>query len=84
MLVEVMQVKQLDVQGVQTEETETYPEGQVVRQVLLGLREYDEMQEMQKVSLVQLWHWFRQLKQVLLLPKKVFGHVETQVEPERK
>jgi hypothetical protein len=54
LLVEVMQVKQLAVQALQTDETETYPEGQVVRHVLLGFREYDEMQERQKVSLVQL------------------------------
>lgn len=33
------QVAQFDVQTTQIEETEEYPSGQVVKQVLLGLRE---------------------------------------------
>ena len=39
MLVVVTQAKQFAVHSVQTEETETYPDGQVVWQVLSGLRE---------------------------------------------
>lgn len=54
LLVEDTHVKQLDVQRVQTDETETYPAGQVNRQVLLGLREYRFTQERQYVASTQL------------------------------
>ena len=47
MLVLVRQVKQLSVQSVQTDATETYPVGQVDWQVWSGLSEKELMQERQ-------------------------------------
>jgi hypothetical protein len=54
LLGEDTQVRQFEVQSVQTDETETYPDGQVTRQVKLGLSEYRFRQERQYVALVQL------------------------------
>lgn len=56
MLGELEQVKQFDVQGLQTESTEEKPVGQVMLHVLPGFREKELTQERQKVALVQLKH----------------------------